>query len=108
MARQITFEIDEEIWGHFDSLVVNWNKDPEWLARRLFEEEVLAAVAGSRGVPLLRKYLYRDQDVYFSPEELILRQHEIDRNLDPVEEAERRSHVDELFAKMKSKRELPL
>jgi hypothetical protein len=67
--RTITFEIDEEIAGHFDSLVSGWNKDPVWLARAFFEEEVMANVSGSRGVPVSRRYLYRDPDVYFTAEE---------------------------------------
>jgi hypothetical protein len=76
--RTITFEIDEKIAGHFDSLVLDWNKDPVWLARAFFEEEVMANVSGSRGIPMSRRYLYRDPDVYFTAEELAARSKEID------------------------------
>ncbi len=76
--RTITFEIGDEIAGHFDSLVSDWNKDPVWLARALFEEEVMASVSGSRGVPFSRRYLYRNSDVYFTADELAARSKEIE------------------------------
>lgn len=104
MARQITFEIDDEIAGHFDAIVNGWKKHPTWLARKFFEEEVLANTSGSRGVPMLRRYLYRDSNVYFTQTELVEREAEMKRNRDPVAEAARERETAELFAKMEENR----
>ncbi len=68
--RTISFEIDDEIAGHFDWLANEWDKDPVWLARAFFEEDVKAFVAGSRGVPLLRRYHQRDSSPFFSAADL--------------------------------------
>ncbi len=100
-GRVITFEIDEELAGHFDALVEDWRKEPVWLARRFFEEEVLANTSGGRGVPLRRRYLYRDSSVYFTREELDARDAEREKNRDPADEAENRKHSEELWAMMK-------
>ena len=68
--RIISFEIDEEAEGHLLALAKDWEKEPIDLAKAFFIEELKANTAGSRGIPLLRRYLYRDADVYFTPEEL--------------------------------------
>ena len=78
---------------------------PIWLARRFFEEEVIANTSGSRGVPLLRQYSYRDPNIYFTVEELNDREAERERNRDPMAEAERREEMEERFARMKKNRE---
>jgi hypothetical protein len=96
--RVIAFEIDEEIAGHFDWLVQDWKKDPVWLARAFFEEEVKSHVAGWRGIPLLRRYMYRDATPYFTAEELEARSAERERQRDPAQEAENRKLLDKLKA----------
>jgi hypothetical protein len=106
MTRQITFEIDDEIAEHFDALVADWKKDPVLLAKAFFEEEVLANTSGSRGVPVLRRYWYRDASVYFTKEELDLREVEREQNRDPIAEAERQKEVDQLFAKIEENRKV--
>ena len=79
--RVIAFEIDDEIAGHFDALVKNWDKDPVWLARAFFEEEVKALTSGTRGVPRLRRYMYHDATPYFTAGELEQRSAERERQL---------------------------
>ena len=105
MGRVVSFEIDEELAGHFDALVTDWKKDPVWLARRFFEEEVLANTSGQRGVPISRRYWYRDPNIYFNAEELKEREAERERSRDPIAEAERQRETEELFAMMKKNRE---
>ena len=100
--RVISFEIDEEIAGHFGALVADWKKDPVWLALRFFEEEVLANTSGRRGVPIRRRYWYRDPSVYFTMEELKEREVERERTRDPVAEAESQRELEELFAMRKN------
>ena len=80
--RVIAFEIDDEIAGHFDALVKNWDKDPVWLARAFFEEEVKALTSGTRGVPRLRRYLYHDATPYSTAAELEQRSVERERQLE--------------------------
>jgi hypothetical protein len=103
--RVISFEIDEEIAGHFDALVADWKKDPVSLARGFFEEEVLANTSGRRGVPVLRRYLYRDSSISFTREEFEALETERESNRDSVVEAEEQKHREELIAKMKKNRE---
>ena len=98
--RVISFEVDEEVAGHFNALVEDWKKDPVWLARRFFEEEVLANTSGRRGVPILRRYWHRDPNIYFTAEELKEREAESERTRDPVAEAERAKEMESLFAKI--------
>jgi hypothetical protein len=102
--RVISFEIDDEIAGHFDALSADWKKDPVWLARAFFTEEVMANISGSRGVPHSRRYWYRDMSVYFTTQELDEREAEIERNRDPVEEARRLEDMREMFAKAERNR----
>ena len=104
MARQIIFEISDEIAGHFDALVTDWGKDSVWLARALFEEEVMANTSGSRGVPIMRRYWYRDASVYFTEKELELRAIEREQKRDPIAEARQMKETEELFAKMQENR----
>jgi hypothetical protein len=104
MTRKITFEIDDEIAEHFDVLVADWKKDPVLLAKAFFEEEVLANTSGSRGVPVLRRYWYRDASVYFTKEELDLREVEREQNRDPIAESIHKKETEELFAKMEKNR----
>jgi hypothetical protein len=106
MTRQITFEVDDEVAEHFDALVTDWKKDPVLLAKAFFEEEVLANTSGSRGVPILRRYWYRDASVYFIKEELDLREVEREQNHDLIAEAERQKEVDQLFAKIEENRKV--
>jgi hypothetical protein len=68
-SRTISFEIDEELEGHLLALADDWDKDPIQLAKALFTEELMGQTSGGRGVPHSRRYLYRDDDVYFTPEE---------------------------------------
>jgi hypothetical protein len=102
--RLIQFEIDDEIASHFDWLVEDWKKDPVWLARAFFEEEVKSHVAGSRGVPLLRRFMYRDASPYFTPEECEARSAEREARRDHVQEAKDWKETLAMFAKMEANR----
>jgi hypothetical protein len=68
-GRTISFEIDEELEGHLLALAGAWDKDPIQLAKALFTEELMGQTSGSCGTPHLRRYLYRDDDVCFTPKE---------------------------------------
>jgi hypothetical protein len=82
MAKKtITFEIDDEIAAHFDALVADWKKDPVWLARALFTEELLGNSMGRPGVGFGRRRYYRDATVYFTPDEREARSAERERML---------------------------
>ena len=95
--RTITFEIDDEIAGHLDWLAQDWKKDPIWLARALFEEELKANVSGNRGIRRSRRYMYRDATVYFTPEESEARAAEREARRNPEEEAESMKAMREMF-----------
>jgi hypothetical protein len=103
--RQIAFEIDNEIADHLDWLAKEWKKDPLWLARAFFEEELKSNVAGSRGVPLLRRYMYRDPQIYFTAEELAEREAERERRRDPAETAENKRLLERLESAVKKRKE---
>jgi hypothetical protein len=70
MTRSIQFTIDAETEKLFLELASDWNKDPVELAKALFVEELTANMAGSNGIPYLRRYMYRDANVYFTAAEL--------------------------------------
>ena len=73
MTRTINFTIDEETEKLLLALADDWKKDPHELAKAMFVEELTANMAGSHGIPYLRRYLYRDANVYFTKEELEVR-----------------------------------
>ena len=70
MEKTISFEIDGEVEGNLLALAKEWGKEPSALAKALFTEELTAQLAGSRGIPLLRRYRDRDSVVYFTQDEL--------------------------------------
>lgn len=78
MARSIHFTIDDEQEVLLLALASGWKKDPIEIAKALFVEELTANMAGSHGIPYLRRYMYRDANVYFTKEELEVRAREME------------------------------
>jgi hypothetical protein len=70
MTMSIHFTIDDETEKLLLALAYDWKKNPPELAKALFIEELKANLAGSHGIPNLRRYLYRDANVYFTKVEL--------------------------------------
>jgi uncharacterized protein YydD (DUF2326 family) len=78
MTRSISFTISDETEKLLLALSSSWKKDPIELAKALFVEELTANMAGSHGIPHLRRYIYRDANVYFTKEELAVREREME------------------------------
>jgi hypothetical protein len=78
MARTMHFTIDDKTEKLLLALASSWKKDPDELAKALFVEELTANMAGSHGIPFLRRYIYRDANVYFTKEEIEAREREME------------------------------
>jgi hypothetical protein len=78
MTQLIQFVIDDETEKLLFELASDWKKNPIELAKALFVEELTANMAGSHGIPYLRRYMYRDANVYFTKEELVVREREME------------------------------
>jgi uncharacterized protein YydD (DUF2326 family) len=78
MTRSISFTINDETEKLLLALSSSWKKDPIELAKALFIEELTANMAGSHGIPYLRRYMYRDANVYFTKVEIAVREREME------------------------------